>query len=56
MVLPALRMLAQNAQPAGTPWQTPWERDAPDEEAELYERDQFESSVRHLRSLEMSQA
>ena len=50
-LIPALRFAARHARPAGEPWQTPWERDAPDEEIELYERGQFEESVAHLRSL-----
>lgn len=50
-LIPALRFAARYARPAGEPWQTPWERDAPDEEVELYERGQFEESVAHLRSI-----
>jgi 3-oxoisoapionate decarboxylase len=50
-LIPALRFAARHARPADEPWQTPWERDAPDEEIELYERGQFEQSVAHLRSL-----
>jgi hypothetical protein len=50
-VVPTLHMLAQHARPDVGPWQTPWERDAPDEEIELYERGQFEESVWHLRSI-----
>ena len=45
------RFAAQHARPADEAWQTPWERDAPDEEVELYERGQFEHSVAHLRSI-----
>jgi 3-oxoisoapionate decarboxylase len=50
-LIPTLRFAARNARPADEPWQTPWERDAPDEEIELYERGQFEASVAHLRSI-----
>jgi 3-oxoisoapionate decarboxylase len=50
-LIPALRFAARHARPADEPWQTPWERDAPDEEVELYERGQFEYSVTHLRSI-----
>jgi sugar phosphate isomerase/epimerase len=50
-VVPALRFVARHARPAGEPWQTPWERDASDDECEQYERRQFEDSVRHLRSI-----
>ncbi|HEU5097567.1 MAG TPA: sugar phosphate isomerase/epimerase [Roseiflexaceae bacterium] len=50
-LIPALRFAAQNFRPADEPWQTPWERDAPNEEVELYERGQFETSVAHLRSI-----
>jgi sugar phosphate isomerase/epimerase len=50
-LIPALRFAARNFRPADEPWQTPWERDAPDEEVELYERGQFEASVAHLRSI-----
>jgi 3-oxoisoapionate decarboxylase len=50
-LVPALRFAARHARPADEPWQTPWERDAPDEEVELYERGQFEYSVAHLRSI-----
>ena len=50
-LIPTLRFVARNFRPADEPWQTPWERDAPDEEVELYERGQFEASVTHLRSL-----
>jgi 3-oxoisoapionate decarboxylase len=50
-LIPALRFAARHARPADEPWQTPWERDAPDQEVELYERGQFEYSVTHLRSI-----
>jgi sugar phosphate isomerase/epimerase len=50
-LLPTLRFVARHARPANEPWQTPWERDAPDEEVELYERGQFDYSVAHLRSI-----
>jgi 3-oxoisoapionate decarboxylase len=50
-LIPALRFAARHARPADEPWQTPWERDAPDEEVELYERGQFDNSVAHLRSI-----
>jgi sugar phosphate isomerase/epimerase len=50
-LIPALRFAARHARPVDEAWQTPWERDAPDEEVELYERGQFEHSVAHLRSL-----
>jgi len=50
-LIPTLRFVARNFRPADEPWQTPWERDAPDEEVELYERGQFEASVTHLRSI-----
>ena len=48
---PALRLLAGHAQPAATPWQTPWEREATAAEVAAYELNQFEASVRHLRAL-----
>jgi sugar phosphate isomerase/epimerase len=50
-LVPTLRFVAQHARPAGEPWQTPWERDAPDDDCEQYERGQFEDSVAHLRSI-----
>ena len=50
-LIPTLRFAARHARPADEPWQTPWERDAPDEEIELYERGQFDYSVAHLRSI-----
>jgi sugar phosphate isomerase/epimerase len=50
-VVPALRLLARHARPAGEPWQTPWELEAPVEQVVAWERDQFERSVRHLRSI-----
>lgn len=50
-LIPALRFAARHARPTDESWQTPWERDAPDQEVELYERGQFEHSVAHLRSL-----
>jgi len=50
-LIPALRFAARHARPADESWQTPWERDAPDQEVELYERGQFEYSVAHLRSI-----
>jgi sugar phosphate isomerase/epimerase len=50
-LIPVLRFVTRHARPADEPWQTPWERDAPDEEIELYERGQFEESVAHLRSI-----
>jgi len=51
-VLPALRFAAEHARPADEPWQTPWEREAPDQDVAQWEMDQFEASVRHLRTLE----
>ncbi|MEP7189128.1 MAG: sugar phosphate isomerase/epimerase, partial [Roseiflexaceae bacterium] len=50
-LIPTLRFAARHARPADESWQTPWERDAPDEELLLYERGQFEHSVAHLRSI-----
>jgi sugar phosphate isomerase/epimerase len=50
-VLPALRFAAHHARPADEPWQTPWERELPDAEVARWEMDQFEASVKHLRSL-----
>jgi len=50
-VVPALRLLAAHAQPAGAAWQTCWELDAPGEQVAQWERDQFEASVRFLRSI-----
>jgi len=50
-VVPALRFAAEHARPANEPWQTPWEREASDQEVAQWELDQFEASVRHLRSL-----
>jgi 3-oxoisoapionate decarboxylase len=50
-VVPALRLLAHHARGAGDPWQTPWERDAPAEEVEQWERGQFAASVGYLRSI-----
>jgi 3-oxoisoapionate decarboxylase len=50
-LIPTLRFVARHSRPADEEWQTPWERDAPDQEVELYERGQFEYSVAHLRSL-----
>ena len=49
-VLPALRALARDARPETEPWQTPWERDAEPDEVAAYEHDQFERSVRYLRT------
>jgi sugar phosphate isomerase/epimerase len=51
-VIPALRFAAQHARPADEPWETPWERAQPDAEVARWELDQFEASVRHLRTLE----
>jgi sugar phosphate isomerase/epimerase len=51
-VVPALRFAAEHARPADEPWQTPWEREAPDHEVAQWEMEQFEASVRHLRALE----
>jgi len=51
-VVPALRFAAEHARPADEPWQTPWEREAPDREVARWEMDQFEASVRYLRTLE----
>jgi sugar phosphate isomerase/epimerase len=53
-LVPVLRFVAEHAHAADKPWQTPWERDAPDEEVELYERGQFEDSVAYLRSIMIS--
>jgi 3-oxoisoapionate decarboxylase len=50
-VVPALRLLTAHARGADDPWQTPWERDAPAEEVEQWERGQFVASVEHLRSI-----
>jgi sugar phosphate isomerase/epimerase len=48
---PALRTLARHARPDSEPWQSPWEREAPGDEVALWEREQFERSVRHLMGL-----
>jgi hypothetical protein len=50
-VLPALRLLARHARPVEDDWQTPWERQSSSAEVAQYERDQFQASVRYLRSL-----
>ena len=50
-LVPALRFAAEHARPADEPWQTPWEREAPDQEVAQWELAQFESSVRYLRSV-----
>jgi 3-oxoisoapionate decarboxylase len=50
-VVPTLRLLAGNARGPSDPWQSPWERDAPAEEVERWERGQFEASVSYLRSI-----
>jgi hypothetical protein len=50
-VIPALRLVARHARPAGEEWRTPWETGAPAAEVARYERDQFDRSVRFLRSL-----
>jgi 3-oxoisoapionate decarboxylase len=49
--VPALRLLARGARGADDPWQSPWEREAAVEEVGQWERDQFEASVRYLRSI-----
>jgi sugar phosphate isomerase/epimerase len=49
--VPALRLLARNAHPESDPWQSPWEREAAVEEVGQWERQQFEDSVRYLRSI-----
>jgi sugar phosphate isomerase/epimerase len=51
-LVPALRLLVRNARGADDPWQSPWERDASVEEVERWEREQFEESVRYLRSID----
>jgi sugar phosphate isomerase/epimerase len=51
-LIPALRFAAQHARPADEPWETPWERAQLDAEVARWELDQFEASVRHLRTLE----
>ena len=51
-VVPALRFAAEHARPADEAWQTPWEREAPDQEVAQWEMEQFEASVRYLRTLE----
>lgn len=50
-VLPALQLMAGHAQPAGAAWQTGWERDEPGEQVARWEHEQFETSVRYLRSI-----
>jgi sugar phosphate isomerase/epimerase len=50
-LVPALRLLARNARPESEPWQSPWEREAQAEEVGQWEREQFEASVRYLRSI-----
>ncbi len=50
-LVPALRLVARYVRPAGEDWRTPWEAGAPPEKMGRYERDQFEASVRYLRSL-----
>ncbi|HEX5690509.1 MAG TPA: sugar phosphate isomerase/epimerase, partial [Roseiflexaceae bacterium] len=49
--VPALRLLARNARPESDPWQSPWEREAAVEEVGQWEKQQFEDSVRYLRSI-----
>ena len=51
-VIPALRFAAEHARPADEPWQTPWERELSDAEVAAWEMQQFEFSVKHLRTLE----
>ena len=51
-VIPALRFAAERARPADEPWQTPWERELSDPEVAAWELEQFEFSVKHLRTLE----
>jgi sugar phosphate isomerase/epimerase len=50
-LVPTLRLLTRNARGPDDPWQSPWERVAPAEEVERWERQQFEESVRYLRSI-----
>lgn len=50
-VLPALRLVARHAQSPDEGWETPWEGEAPAGEIERYEREQFEASVRYLRTI-----
>jgi uncharacterized membrane protein len=51
-LVPALRLLARNARPDSAPWQSPWEREQSDAEVAAWEVEQFEASVKHLRTLE----
>ena len=50
-LVPALRLLSRNARGADEPWQSPWELAAPAEEVERWEHEQFDFSVRFLRSI-----
>jgi sugar phosphate isomerase/epimerase len=50
-VIPALRFAAEHARLADEPWQTPWERELSDAEVAAWEMEQFEFSVKHLRTL-----
>lgn len=50
-LVPALRMLVRNAQPADAPWQSPWEQGRPAPEVARWERDQLVRSVAHLRTI-----
>lgn len=51
MVLPVLRLLAQNLRTFDEDWRTPWERGADEETLKLYEDQQFASSVHYLRTI-----
>lgn len=50
-LLPVLRLLAQNLRPTDEEWRTPWERGASEAAIELYEDQQFASSVAYLRAI-----
>jgi 3-oxoisoapionate decarboxylase len=50
-VLPALRMAARMARPAGEEWRTPWELEADADAMASYEERQVAASVAYLRSL-----
>jgi len=49
-VLPLLRFVAQHVHSADEPWQTPWELEADAAACEGYERDQFDRTVRYLKT------
>lgn len=48
-MLSLFRFVAQHTQSDAVAWQTPWEREAPAEECEAYERGQLDRTVTHLK-------